>query len=213
MLPPPCKPRPIRLCAPHPCGLRFNLEPWNFSTNYLKPFLPSCVCTSEQYKNDHCPTPCRAPPTRRRLPFSHHSTTPLLPPPPPCAILSRFLLFAPYITGSTFCTTATYKSRTEKIPEFQFWRRNPPQPPITPRNLPQPLQTSQRSMFSVRCSTFSSPSPLWACWAAGSGVYLALPGPMECGLTNPARAGRQQRQFAPHPPWSPWHFQIFVFLL
>src|ERR1043166_4562006 len=29
---------------------------------------------------------------------------------------------------------------------------------------------------------------------------------MECGLTNPARAGRAQRQFAPHPPWSPWHF-------
>src|SRR5437870_11720456 len=29
---------------------------------------------------------------------------------------------------------------------------------------------------------------------------------MECGLTNPARAGRQQRQSAPHPPWSPWHF-------
>src|SRR5262249_54544311 len=28
---------------------------------------------------------------------------------------------------------------------------------------------------------------------------------MECGLTNPARAGRQQRQFALHPPWSPWH--------
>src|SRR5438477_6092889 len=32
---------------------------------------------------------------------------------------------------------------------------------------------------------------------------------MECGLTNPARAGRQQRQFAPHPPWSPWHFDSF----
>src|SRR5437588_10422296 len=31
---------------------------------------------------------------------------------------------------------------------------------------------------------------------------------MECGLTNPARAGRQQRQSAPHPPWSPWHFQM-----
>src|SRR5687768_16500987 len=27
---------------------------------------------------------------------------------------------------------------------------------------------------------------------------------MECGLTNPARAGMQQRQFALHPPWSPW---------
>src|SRR5689334_1210653 len=33
-----------------------------------------------------------------------------------------------------------------------------------------------------------------------------LPGPMECGLGNPARAGRQQRYFALHPPWSPWHF-------
>src|SRR5262245_29450815 len=29
---------------------------------------------------------------------------------------------------------------------------------------------------------------------------------MECGLTNPARAGRQQRYFALHLPWSPWHF-------
>jgi hypothetical protein len=28
-------------------------------------------------------------------------------------------------------------------------------------------------------------------------------GPMECGLTNPARAGRQQRQFALRLPWSP----------
>jgi hypothetical protein len=28
-----------------------------------------------------------------------------------------------------------------------------------------------------------------------------LPGPMERGLTNPARAGMQQRQFAPRPPW------------
>ena len=36
-----------------------------------------------------------------------------------------------------------------------------------------------------------------------------LPGPMECGLTNPARAGRQQRQFALHPPWSPWLFFLF----
>lgn len=27
---------------------------------------------------------------------------------------------------------------------------------------------------------------------------------MECGLTNPARAGMQQRQFAPRLPWSPW---------
>ena len=27
-----------------------------------------------------------------------------------------------------------------------------------------------------------------------------------CGLTNPARAGRQQRQFASYLPWSPWHF-------
>jgi len=27
---------------------------------------------------------------------------------------------------------------------------------------------------------------------------------MECGLGNPARAGRQQRYFAPHPPWLPW---------
>jgi len=42
---------------------------------------------------------------------------------------------------------------------------------------------------------------------AGEGIKVgvALPGPMECGLTNPARAGMQQRQFAPHPPWSPWH--------
>ncbi len=38
-----------------------------------------------------------------------------------------------------------------------------------------------------------------------------LPGPMERGLTNPARAGMQQRQFAPRPPWSPWH--SFRFLL
>ena len=36
-----------------------------------------------------------------------------------------------------------------------------------------------------------------------------LPGPMECGLTNPARAGMQQRQFAPHPPWPPWHSLYF----
>ena len=40
--------------------------------------------------------------------------------------------------------------------------------------------------------------------AAGCGRLIG-PGPMECGLTNPARAGMQQRQFAPHPPWSPWH--------
>jgi len=33
-----------------------------------------------------------------------------------------------------------------------------------------------------------------------------LPGPMERGLTNPARAGMQQRQFALRLPWSPWHF-------
>ena len=39
-------------------------------------------------------------------------------------------------------------------------------------------------------------------------LILNLPGPMECGLTNPARAGMQQRQFALHPPWSPWHFQF-----
>jgi hypothetical protein len=30
--------------------------------------------------------------------------------------------------------------------------------------------------------------------------------PMECGLTGPARAGRQGRRFALHPPWSPGHF-------
>src|SRR5436309_2149200 len=34
---------------------------------------------------------------------------------------------------------------------------------------------------------------------------------MECGLTNPARAGRQQRQFAPHPPWLPWHFKFMSY--
>jgi len=33
---------------------------------------------------------------------------------------------------------------------------------------------------------------------------------MECGLTNPARAGMQQRQFALHPPWSPWHRFTFI---
>ncbi len=32
---------------------------------------------------------------------------------------------------------------------------------------------------------------------------LSTSGPMECGLTNPARAGRQQRQFALRLPWSP----------
>src|SRR6185295_1327815 len=37
-------------------------------------------------------------------------------------------------------------------------------------------------------------------------ALLLAPGPMECGLRNPARAGRQQRYFALHPPWSPWHF-------
>src|SRR6266853_6380088 len=36
---------------------------------------------------------------------------------------------------------------------------------------------------------------------------------MECGLTNTARAGRQQRQFALHPPWPPWHLFNFVSLL
>ena len=40
-------------------------------------------------------------------------------------------------------------------------------------------------------------------------ALLGSPGPMECGLTNPARAGRQQRQFALHPPWSPWLFFKF----
>jgi hypothetical protein len=43
-------------------------------------------------------------------------------------------------------------------------------------------------------------------WEARPNVKGNLPGPMECGLTNPARAGMQQRQSAPHPPWSPWHF-------
>src|SRR5262245_63973882 len=42
-------------------------------------------------------------------------------------------------------------------------------------------------------------------WQLGLSLIRILPGPMECGLTNPARAGRQQRQFALHPPWSPWH--------
>ena len=37
---------------------------------------------------------------------------------------------------------------------------------------------------------------------------LAMSGSTECGLTNPARAGRQQRQFASYLPWSPWHFLI-----
>ena len=37
-----------------------------------------------------------------------------------------------------------------------------------------------------------------------------LPGPMDCGLMNPARAGRQQRQFAPRTPWSPWLFQFTI---
>ena len=31
---------------------------------------------------------------------------------------------------------------------------------------------------------------------------------MECGLGNPATAGRQQRYFALHPPWSPWLFNF-----
>ena len=35
-----------------------------------------------------------------------------------------------------------------------------------------------------------------------------MSGPTECGLTNPARAGRQQRQFASCLPWSPWRFLI-----
>src|SRR5512136_938784 len=39
---------------------------------------------------------------------------------------------------------------------------------------------------------------------AGRGS-MSPPGAMDCGLTNPARAGRQQRQSAPHLPWSPWH--------
>jgi hypothetical protein len=40
---------------------------------------------------------------------------------------------------------------------------------------------------------------------ADSGT-LSLPGPVECGLTNPARAGRQQRQYALQLPQSHWHF-------
>jgi hypothetical protein len=42
----------------------------------------------------------------------------------------------------------------------------------------------------------------------GAPALLFAPGPMECGLRNPARAGRQQRYFALHPPWSPWHFRF-----
>jgi lipoate-protein ligase A len=37
-------------------------------------------------------------------------------------------------------------------------------------------------------------------------LTIGAPGPTECGLTNPARAGMQQRQFALHLPWSPWFF-------
>src|SRR2546426_4597824 len=47
---------------------------------------------------------------------------------------------------------------------------------------------------------------IWLLRRGRSGLICPaiLPGPMECGRTNPARAGRQQRQFAPHPPWLPW---------
>jgi hypothetical protein len=66
----------------------------------------------------------------------------------------------------------------------------------------------------ARClgSSGASPSHLGKpefCLKAAAGCgRLVGPGPMECGLTNPARAGMQQRQFAPHPPWSPWHLNF-----
>src|SRR6266498_4742789 len=54
---------------------------------------------------------------------------------------------------------------------------------------------------------------IWLLAPSPSGLIALrfLPGPMECGLTNPARAGRQQRQFAPHPPWSPWLFGFAIY--
>ena len=56
----------------------------------------------------------------------------------------------------------------------------------------------QKEMRPPEGSTPNNPCParLQALWCG-----LDLPGPMECGLTNPVRAGMQQRQFAPHPPW------------
>jgi hypothetical protein len=51
------------------------------------------------------------------------------------------------------------------------------------------------------CMSAGRPKQILPPGTAGLMVVPDLPGPMERGLTNPARAGMQQRQFAPRPPW------------
>ena len=52
------------------------------------------------------------------------------------AILSHISHVFPLTSALTTFGLATSKARTPKMSEFQFWRRNPPQPPAIPLNPP-----------------------------------------------------------------------------